>query len=142
MSKLTYIFLLIPLLLSTTLAKAADMVVIVSASSDVTAMSKREVIDLFMGRYVVFPNGKTAQLLDHAHESQTRKDFYKTLTGKNSAQINAYWARLIFTGRAHPPKEVVNDQAVIDLVSGSPNAIGYVDAKTINKSVKVVLRLN
>ncbi|MBL4762420.1 MAG: hypothetical protein JKY93_06970 [Gammaproteobacteria bacterium] len=141
MTKRHYIVLLIPLLLSAALARA-DTVVIVSASSDVAVMSKREVIDLFMGRYVVFPNGKAAQLLDQAHESKARQKFYKTLTGKNSAQINAYWARLIFTGRAHPPKEVMSDQAIIDLVSDSPNAIGYVDEKTINKNVKVVLKLH
>jgi hypothetical protein len=33
---------------------------------------------------------------------QVRDEFYLKLTGKNPAQIQAYWSRLVFTGRALP----------------------------------------
>lgn len=61
--------------------------------------------------------------------------------GKSVSFINAYWARILFTGRATPPRQVEDNDAVIDVVKKNPSAIGYVAAVTKLDGVKVVLRL-
>ena len=56
-------------------------------------------------------------------------------------QLNAYWARLRFSGEVLPPMTLPDSQLVLDAVSRTRGGIGYVDAALVDGSVKVVLRL-
>lgn len=123
----------------------ADVLVIVNADNTVKDMSKSEVTAIFMGRYQSFKNGVYALPIDQAADSNIRASFYSLLTGRNIAYINAYWARILFTGRATPPRQVPDNKDVIDLISQNPNAIGYVDSSVDPKKlkgVKIIFRLN
>lgn len=62
-------------------------------------------------------------------------------TGRNAAQIKATWAKLLFTGKGNPPKEVSGNAEVKKFVAGNPAAIGYIDKAAVDGSVKVVLSL-
>ena len=44
----------------------------------------------------------------------------------------------MFSGKGKPPKELGSDADVINFVSSNPGAIGYIDAGSVNESVKVV----
>ena len=43
------------------------------------------------------------------------------------AQINAYWARLSFTGQANPPRRLADKAAIMQVVEKNQDALGYVD---------------
>jgi len=116
----------------------AAMVVIVHPKNATESMSQRQLVDLYMGRSMNFPTGEPALTLDQAPNSQARADFYLLLVDKNLAQVNAYWARLLFTGRSTPPRPLDNGKAVLKAVSKNPSAIGYLDSSEIDGSVKVV----
>ena len=60
------------------------------------------------------------------------------LIDKTNAQVKSYWAKLIFTGKGTPPKEVANSDEVKKLVSTNPNTIGYIDKSHLDTSVKVI----
>jgi ABC-type phosphate transport system substrate-binding protein len=45
---------------------------------------------------------------------------------------------MAFTGNGTPPDEVGDDAEMLKRVAGDPTAIGYVDAKSVNSSVKVL----
>ena len=51
------------------------------------------------------------------------------------------WARITFTGKGTPPKELKSDAEVKAFVAANPRAIGYVDASAVDSSVKAVLKL-
>ena len=56
-----------------------------------------------------------------------RSQFYTKVAGKDEAQVKAIWSKLVFTGKATPPKELASNGDVVKAVSADPNAIGYVD---------------
>ncbi len=123
---------------------SAEIFVIVNKSNTIQTMTKTEVTGIFMGRYQSFKNGVFALPLDQQSDGQNRASFYTALTGRNISFINAYWTRLLFTGRATPPKGLTDNTSVIDLVKTNPNAIGYIDSSISPdalKDVKVVLEL-
>ena len=70
--------------------------------------------------------------------SSARKEFDSNVLSKSGSQLKAYWSKLIFTGKGSPPKEVSNDADVIDLISKNPSMIGYIDAASLNDTVKSV----
>lgn len=133
------IILLVLLLLP---AKAmADIVVIVNSTNQVTELTERQVIDLYMGRTSYFPSGRKAQRYDQSSNSKIRTEFYYRKTQKSVAEIDAYWARLIFTGRASPPRVVKDDLEMLEIVEKNPFAIGYVAEEFLNDRVTVVLEI-
>ncbi len=106
----------------------AEMLVIGNIDSEVTTLTKKQVQAIFMGRTHSFPNNQRALPLD---ELEMREEFYKKLTNRSIKQINAYWARLEFSGRATSPREVDDQQAVIAVIKNSKNAIAYIDSEEL-----------
>lgn len=123
------------------LPSAADIVVIVHADNPSAQLSRKQVIDLFMGRHTAFPNGNSAQPMDLAAGTALRKQFYLRLTGKSEAQVDAYWAQLVFAGRMSPPPQLESSQAMLAAVRNNPAAIGFIEHGQTIDGVKVVLRL-
>jgi ABC-type phosphate transport system substrate-binding protein len=117
----------------------AEVVVIVSAKSKIKSMSVSQVAQIFLGKTDKFPNGKDAVPLDQAEGSDIRKEFYSKVTGKDPAQINAYWSKIIFTGEGQPPKQLKGDQDVRRSIERNPHAIGYIDKKAVTRKVKIIL---
>jgi len=60
------------------------------------------------------------------------------LLDKTLAEVNAYWARLVFSGKTAAPEELASQREILDRVARDPNAIGYVDRRNLNAHVKVV----
>ena len=119
----------------------ADILVIVNAQTAVTRLEKKQVIDLFMGRVSAFPQGGPAQTLDLRPGTPLRADFYRRLTGKSEAQVDAYWATLVFAGRMSPPRQFSDDRQLIAEVQKNKSAIAYVSRQALPAGVKVVMEL-
>lgn len=119
----------------------ADILVIVNAKNSVAALERKQIVDLFMGRVSAFSNQQTAHTLDLKTGTPLRADFYKRLTGKNEAQVDAYWATLIFAGRMSPPKQLADEKTLIEEVARNPGAIAYVTRQVLPKEVKIVMEL-
>mgnify|MGYP006995469904 FL=1 len=85
-------------------------------------------------------DGTPASLVDLPN-GQVRDEFYLKLTGKNPAQIQAYWSRLVFTGRALPPKEARSLAEARQWLTDTPNLIGYLDRNEPTTGMRILLRL-
>ncbi|UAA40238.1 phosphate ABC transporter substrate-binding protein [Paraneptunicella aestuarii] len=136
LSKLSLISLL-TLCLMISKSALAEIAVVVSASNN-NAVSQSEIKRIFLGKLKKFPDGSSVTPINQNAELDLRKAFDEIALGKSASQIKSYWAKEIFSGKGNPPKEVNSDQEVIAEVSSNPNAIGYVDAASVNGSVKVV----
>lgn len=115
-------------------AWAADLVVIGHPSA--AALTKDQVADVFLGKNQAFSP------IDLPESSAVRADFYKQATGRDAAQVKAAWSRLVFSGKAQPPKEVADAAAVKKAVAADPKALGYIEKTAVDGSVKVVSTLN
>lgn len=132
---------LLAVLLGATSPALAELVVIVNAGNNVERLSREEVINIFMGRYRKLPDGTSVQALDNKGATSDRQDFYKKLLNKSLAEINAYWARLIFSGRTSPPIGLDSSGQILERVARDQGAIGYVERNALNHQVKVVYSL-
>jgi ABC-type phosphate transport system substrate-binding protein len=121
-----------------TLAQA-EIVVIGNAKNDLPLLNSTQVEDIFMGRTRALPNGRVALPVD---QSTLRPDFYQALTARPIEQINAYWAKITFTGQASPPMILNDDNAVISIINENKDAIGYIDKKHVDSRVRILLNLN
>jgi ABC-type phosphate transport system substrate-binding protein len=99
-------------------------------------LSKDQVANIFLGRNADF------KPVDLPESSATRGTFYQKATDRDAAQVKAVWSRLVFSGKAQPPKEVADAAAVKKAVAADPKAIGYIEKSAVDGSVKVVLSLD
>ena len=121
--------------------RAQALVVIVNPAIGVQHLSRREVLDIFLGRYRTFPSGASALPIDLDINSVERKQFYVLLAHKDSADMGSYWARLTFSGRISPPFAVSDARMAIDIVANNPNAIAYVDRAAVDDRVRIALEV-
>ncbi len=118
----------------------AEVVVVVSARNPVTSLNAEQTAKIFLGKVVTFPDQRTAIPIDQPEGSAIRDEFYAKVAHKNSSQLTAYWAKIIFTGDGRPPQLITGDVAVRKAIAGNPNAIGYIDRSAVNHSVRIVLK--
>jgi len=118
----------------------ANVVAVVSVKSAVTTLTKVQLTDIFLGKANRFPNGAPAVPIDQPEGSVAREEFYAKFAGKSAAQVKAFWAKIIFTGRGQPPKEVADGIELKKRIAEDPSAIGYIDEKIVDDGVRVVLR--
>lgn len=116
--------------LATAAANAADIVVIVSSKSTATTMTADDISNIYLGKSTAM------KPVDNA--TPVRAQFYTAVAGKDEAQVKAIWSKLVFTGKATPPKELTSSAEVVKAVAADPNAIGYVEKSAVDGSVKVV----
>lgn len=120
----------------------ADVVVVANSRSGIDKLSRDEVINIFLGRFRQLPSGLSALPIDLPATQAERATFYRLLVNKELADINAYWARLVFSGRTTPPRQAKSADEVIDFVGTTPGAVGYLDRSKVDARVKVVLELS
>ncbi len=111
-------------------AQAADMVVVGNPAA--TPLTKEQVSDIFLGK------SQAMTPVDQVESAPIRAEFYKQATGRDMAQVKTVWSRLVFSGKAQPPKEISDSAAVKKAVAADPKLVGYIERSAADASVKVL----
>jgi len=98
--------LMLSALAAAALPASAEIVVIVSKQNPATRMFSEQASQFFLGKSNLFTP------VDQADGSAIRNEFYKKVADKDAAQVKALWSKLVFTGKATPPKEYPNSADV------------------------------
>lgn len=64
--------------------------------------------------------------------------FIEKVLNKSETQLKSYWSRLVFTGKAKPPKDVSTQSDMLKLVAENPQMVGYIEAGNLTPAVKVI----
>ena len=81
--------------------------------------------------------------LTFAKGNQWRVVFNHAVIGLQESRINAYWAQMKFTGRAEPPLEFENEQAILGYLKNNPGCIAYVPAHiNLPPEIRVLYTIN
>ena len=128
----------VPLLVAAWLAAgsalAADLVVVGHPSA--APMTREQVADLYLGK----TQGQNP--IDLPQADPLHAEFYRKATGRDMAQVKATWARLVFGGKAQPPRQAADAAAVRKAVAADPKAVGYLEKSAVDASVRVILTLD
>lgn len=114
----------------------AEIVIVGNLQSSVAELSKRDVQEIYMGRKLAFSNGALAVPVDNV---SLRNEFYRKLIDRPIEQINAYWARIMFSGQNLPPIKLTDSAAIVNLVKISESTIGYINKDDVDESIVRIL---
>lgn len=107
-------------------ATAQSVQIVVHAENPVVTLSREQVSEFFLKKRRSWPHGSSVVPVDQRRGSALRDRFSQSLLGLRSRDVESYWQKLIFTGRAVPPSEMPSDSAILEFVRTHPGAIGYV----------------
>ena len=116
----------------------ADVAVVVHPSNT-SKLDETQVRNIYLGKVKLFGNGTAVYPIDIKPGDAARQEFVSKLLRKSEANLNAYWARMLFSSKGKPPAEVADSAAVLAAVASNKSAIGYVDASKVDNSVKVLM---
>jgi hypothetical protein len=106
-------------------ARAADVKIIANASVKAAAVSAEEIRGVFLVTKTSLSDGSHVEPVllkgGAAHEA-----FVKQYLGKTDAGLENYYRSLVFTGRGLMPTTLASDQVVIEYVTKTKGAVGYV----------------
>jgi ABC-type phosphate transport system substrate-binding protein len=123
-------------------AAAADWALVANPRAGIGRLTHDEVTNIYLGRYRRLASGTTAEPLDQPADSALRAAFYRQLVDKSLAEINAYWARLIFSGKTQPPHAVSSSEDALQRVARSPGALAYVERSKVDARVTIVFEIS
>lgn len=113
----------------------AELVVVANPDVKINSLTQTEITRIFLGQAGVYPDGSAATPLDV--NGDFRNSFYTYVLKKPPTQIEKYWARMIFTGKAQPPREV-RMQEMKAVLADTKGGISYMDKALVDASVKVI----
>jgi len=120
-------------------APGAQGQVIVIANNSVKAadVSKSDLKDVFTGGASSLKDGShvTPVLLK---SGAANDEFLSAYVGKSDTAFKASWRSLVFSGKATMPKSFDSDAAVVEYVSHTAGAIGYISKGTPHDGVKTL----
>ena len=124
--------------LGTSIAAQAALAIVAHPSNSVSGIRADDAQRIFLGKTGEFANGRRAAPVDQTPGTASRTKFMKTVIQKSEDELKGYWSKLMFSGKGQPPREVGDDAAVKAWVASNPEAIGYIDGKFVDGSVKVL----
>ncbi len=131
------------LLLSTTLlllgfvgTSYAQVAVIAHQDVPVDEADAETLKDIYLLEQNKWDDGARVVRFDLNSEGNTKTAFYDHI-GQSVSDVKKVWLRKKLSGEAQPPEKVSSDQ-MIDKVSGTSAAIGYVPADAVTDAVKVI----
>lgn len=119
----------------------ADIAIIVHPSNN-SEFTKASIRLMFLGKKQTFTNGTKIFVYELGNPSPTNQRlFHSKLLHKNQNTLQAYWARMLFSSKATPPIKISSNIAMKHTIANNPQALGYIDTKYLDGSVKPVLIL-
>jgi ABC-type phosphate transport system substrate-binding protein len=106
---------------------AGDIVVICNKSVAESNVGKQDLKNIYMGKKTTWNDNKKIVFVVQDN-SGVNDQFLSTYINKSSAQYSSYWKEKVFTGQGTPPKSFATDKEMIQFVTQTNGAIGYVSS--------------
>lgn len=116
---------------------AEDLIVIGNRSVPASELTSQEIKKIFLGKKKVWGNGLKVEMAVLS-DGQLTDRFLKTYVKKNSSMYGKYWKKQVFTGGAKPPVAFVREKDLVEYVSNTKGAVGYVSSQSYTDSVKIL----
>lgn len=108
-------------------ALCAQTTIIVNDAVNARSLSAKDILDIYTLNRVHWDDGTRISVFD-LKGGKTKESFLAAL-GMTEEEFKRIWLRKQFTGKARPPRALATEEEVIDLVSRTPGAIGYVSER-------------
>lgn len=109
-------------------------VAIIVNLSNYENVNEAQLRNLYLGKINTFPSGAEVKVLDLTPENSVREEFIRKVLRRSESNLNAYWARMLFSSQGRPPPMLQTPQEALSVVSRNKQAIGYMPLADVDQS--------
>ncbi len=123
-------------------ATPATAQVAVIAHKDVPSdsLSKADLLDLYTGDVQSWNGQMDVVVFDLKPRGPVRDTFYSYL-GKTSSRMRSIWLKRKLSGEGDPPESFETEEALLERVTSTPGAIGFMLKSKVNGDVKILAEI-
>jgi ABC-type phosphate transport system substrate-binding protein len=115
----------------------SDVLIICNRDVPDTTLTKDDIKNIFLGYKTEWSN-KQKIICVTLEGSDVNETFMQEYVGKTSFQFIYFWRRQVFTGKGRPPQSFTTEESLVDFVSQTEGAVGYISAASIKDTVKII----
>lgn len=135
----TFMLMLMLLLASsTTVAQATEGVVVIGHPT-VKRLDASTVARIYTGR-VIEVEGVPITAINANAGTAIRNRFLQLFLNQDEDKYTAYWTVRRYIGKGASPREMGKSSDIIQFVTSTPGAIGYIEANELRPGMNVLLR--
>lgn len=116
----------------------ADMVVIVNPSNRISRLSAEDIQDIYLFKKIIWKHGTRITPVDLPIKDPARQRFSERLLRRNLEEMENHYLMRALAGQGQPPITAGSPDEVKKLIKTMEGAIGYIDEKDVDASVKVI----
>jgi ABC-type phosphate transport system substrate-binding protein len=120
---------------------AAAIAVIVNIANPTGPLGASDLRPIFQTTKTKWDGGRDATPVNLPSDNKLRQEFDLAVLGLDPNRAARYWQDRKIRGGARAPKQVPSTGSVLAAVAADPGAVGYVTAREVNKTVKVIARI-
>jgi len=132
--------LMIGLLGFLTYAMAADygeILIIANNHTPVDSLHRTVIADIYQSRRGKWDNGQKIKVV-MLKNGPTHEAFIEEIVKTTPMKLRILWKKIIFSGAGTLPRILKSEEKLVEFVSATKGAIGYINAATRHENVKVI----
>ncbi len=115
----------------------ADILIITNKDVKDTVITKKALKAIFLGRKVQWTDNTPIRFVI-SRESDLYNTFLRTYINKSAQQYMNYWKMMMFSGKGMVPQSCATSAKMLEYVSGTSGAIGYIDSSITPANVNTI----
>jgi ABC-type phosphate transport system substrate-binding protein len=116
---------------------AEGVLIIANESTAVSSLDRDDVKQIFLGRKTTWDDDTKITFVVQ-DRTKAGDAFLKAYLQKTASQYDNYWKKQVFTGQGRAPYSFSSNQELVEFVSQTPGAIGYVSKTTNTEGTKII----
>lgn len=112
--------------------------IISNANLDLTHLPLNKVRSIFSMRLHKWPDGTPIRVYVLPDDNANHRQFVQSVLHMFPHQLRRNWDRYIYTGTGQAPIEVRNEQEMINKISTTPGAIGYIQQELVSNDIHTI----
>ena len=117
------------------------IVIIVNRANPASTLAVGELRPIFQTTKTSWSRGGEVVPFNLPYDNALRQEYDRAVLGLDPERVARYWQDRKIRGGARAPKQLSTASAVLAAVAASPGAVGYVNARDVNETVKVVAKI-
>ena len=117
---------------------STDVVVIVHPNSTVETLSQASLRAIFGMRNRTWQGGQSVKVFVYEDKDPIHIEFTKNTLKTFPYNLRRIWERRIYSGTGQSPTTLSTQDEMVEMVSKTENAIGYISYEKVTDKVKVV----
>ncbi len=116
----------------------SEIAIIVNPENPVSTISSKDLKNIYKLKKNTWPTGKKIEAVNLKKRDPIRKKFSYIILAKSASRMDKFYLKQALSGKGQPPRVLSSSGDVLDFVRYNKNAIGYIDIKEVDDSVKVL----